>query len=145
MATEPIKISGMTQAQRNAIIAALGCKTVHRMNNGDSLPVGFEPDELIINTGVFETNTLDIAVPTGYVVDDAILTTIGEGLEPYNCIIIQGGADILQNTGDFNNTRISRFVKQESYISGGDYSVSVIITDNGTGGCSLTLFCKKRD
>ena len=43
MATEPIKISGMTQAQRNAIIAALGCKTVHRMNNGDSLPVGFEP------------------------------------------------------------------------------------------------------
>lgn len=52
MATEPIKISGMTQAQRNAIIAALGCKTVHRMNNGDSLPVGFEPDELIIDTGI---------------------------------------------------------------------------------------------
>lgn len=52
MATEPIKISGMTQAQRNAIIAALGCKTIHRMNNGDSLPVDFEPDELIIDTGI---------------------------------------------------------------------------------------------
>jgi hypothetical protein len=61
MATEPIKISGMTQAQRNAIIAALGCKTVHRMNNGDSLPVDFEPDELIIDTGI--TTNLTYTVP----------------------------------------------------------------------------------
>ena len=55
MATEPIKISEMTQAQRNAIIAALGCKTVHRMNNGDSLPVGFSPDEILIMFSVIET------------------------------------------------------------------------------------------
>lgn len=68
MATEPIKISGMTQAQRNAIIAALGCKTIHRMNNGDSLPVDFEPDELIITIpqiigGLTELNVL---IPNGY-------------------------------------------------------------------------------
>ena len=73
MATEPIKISGMTQAQRNAIIAALGCKTIHRMNNGDSLPVGFEPDELIITIpqitgGLTELNFL---VPNGYSVSFA--------------------------------------------------------------------------
>ena len=68
MATEPREISNMTQAQRNAIIAALGCKTIHRMNNGDSLPVDFEPDELIITIpqitgGLTELNVL---IPNGY-------------------------------------------------------------------------------
>ena len=71
MATEPIKISGMTQAQRNAIIAALGCKTVHRMNNGDSLPVDFEPDELIIDTGITTnltyTDPVVIDIPEKYI------------------------------------------------------------------------------
>ena len=71
MATEPIKISGMTQAQRNAIIAALGCKTVHRMNNGDTLPVDFEPDELIIDTGITTnltyTDPVVIDIPDKYI------------------------------------------------------------------------------
>jgi len=77
MATEPIKISGMTQAQRNAIIAALGCKTIHRMNNGDSLPVDFEPDELIIDTGI--TTNLTYTVPIVIDIPEKYVPIYAEG------------------------------------------------------------------
>jgi len=45
---EPKKISELSQAQRNALITALGCKTIYRMNNGDPFPIDLEPDEIVI-------------------------------------------------------------------------------------------------
>lgn len=74
MAVDPKKISAMTQTQRNAIIAALGCKTIFTIDDGDSLPTGFTPDELIVCTGVIDVNFngsegnpyLQINIPYGY-------------------------------------------------------------------------------
>ena len=67
MALEPKKISDLTQEQRNALIASLGCKTIHRMNLGDSLSEDFAPDELHIDTGVVSAESFSFTPPAGYI------------------------------------------------------------------------------
>lgn len=65
---EPSKISELTQDQRNALIAALGCKTVYPMINGESLPLDFLPDEIHLRLyNVDINNPPPIAAISGYI------------------------------------------------------------------------------
>ena len=124
MATEPIKISGMTQAQRNAIIAALGCKAIHRMNNGDTLPVDFEPDELIIDTGITTnltyTDPVVIDIPEKYIPIHADIEIQTQG-DSYLGIADKTGLDLFYKR-----------LQQDNYFAvlpmpGSDYSDNTLI------------------
>lgn len=102
MSIEPGKISELTQVQRNALMSALGCKSIHRMNNGDSLPAGFEPDEIIIDSGVFaSTDPFTFTAIPDYYIENII------GKDPV------GYDDNLAIAGSISNSEIGILAFQE--------------------------------
>ena len=129
MAIEPAKISELTQVQRNALIAALGCKTIHRMNYSDSLPDGFEPDEIEISFNIDLTDPLFIEAIPNY----APFFIKGFNIEdnPYFQIVNDDEEILFQSSVSDNDIAVGTLLINSQHTTVGYYFKDASVNQQG--------------